>query len=290
MSKRKDLFILLLVLTAGCAMFSTQVHRNSSIMDYLYPQGGKATFSETVRLKIPVRVGIAFVPEARVKSSPNPYLWRGSSLTTSDVLTEADKQKLMERIKAEFESLGFVEEIQPIPSGYLQSGGGFANLNQLKTMFGVDLVVLLSFDQVQFTDPSKLSLSYLTLLGASLVSGEKNETKTMMDAVVYDIDSQKLLFRAPGISSVKGRATPLELERELREASREGFNHATSDLTANLKIELDKFKEKVKQKPETYQRTYSPGSRGGGATTPFMLAIAGLLLVLSFIVRRSPRV
>ncbi len=41
-------------------------------------------------------------------------------------------------------------------------------------------------------------------MGAYVVKGEKNETRTLMDAVVYDIRSRALLFRASGESGIIG--------------------------------------------------------------------------------------
>ena len=131
---------------------------------------------------------------------------------------------LMERISAEFRSLPFVRDIDLIPTDYLTNGGGFTNLDQIRTMYGIDVITLVSYDQVQHTDEGMLSLSYWTIVGAYTVKGEKNDTSTMVDAVLYDIPSRKLLFRAPGTSRVKGSSTLVNLSEQLRTDSLNGFH------------------------------------------------------------------
>jgi rhombotail lipoprotein len=152
-------------------------------------------------------------------------------------------------------------------------------------MYGVDVIVLLSYDQVQYTDEGLLSISYWTLVGAYVIQGEKNDTSSMIDAAVYHIPSRKMLFRAPGISQVKGSATPVNLQEQLREDSKQGFTKASENMVANLKEQLELFKEKVKESPEEYKVVHKPGyqgSTGGGSFGSFsfiLLAwIGGVLL------------
>ena len=116
-------------------------------------------------------------------------------------------------------------------------------------MYGIDVIALLSYDQVQHTDENFLSLSYWTIVGAYFFKGEKNDTSTMIDAMVYDIESRKMLFRAPGVSHVKHSATLVNLSEQLRADSRQGFEKAAEDLAVNLKIQLDLFQEKLKEMP-----------------------------------------
>ena len=141
-------------------------------------------------LSLPLKVGIAFVPE---------------TLGIHQSFTEKDKMELMTEISRHFKSYDFVKSIDQIPSAYLTSKGGYANLDQIRTMYGIDVIALISYDQTQFTDEGFTSLAYWTLIGAYVVRGEKNDTHTMVDASVYDIKSRKMLFRAPGISHIKVR-------------------------------------------------------------------------------------
>ena len=95
--------------------------------------------------------------------------------------------------------------------------------------------------------------------------GEKNDTHTMVDATVYDIKSRKMLFRAPGTSHIKSRATPVNLSEQVRKDSLEGFKLASKELVLNLEEQLRQFKEKVKEAPQDYQIVHKPGYTGGGS-------------------------
>lgn len=242
--------LLALLLAAGCATRTT--HQSSSVIQYLYPEKQQRVEPQPVTdLQLPLRVGIAFVPDTTGYSS---Y-----------ALTEKDRQELLKRVAAEFRQLPFVKGIEIIPSPYLTKNGSFANLDQIRTMYGVDIIALASYDQVQHTDQGLLSLSYWTLVGAWVVQGEKNDTSTMLDMAVYHIPSRRMLFRAPGTSHVKGSATPVNLGEQLRLDARAGFDEAAKSLTINLKAQLEAFKDKTKEAPAEFKVTAAPGYRGGGS-------------------------
>lgn len=284
------LSVLCIIFLVSCAMQSS--HRKSSVVDYLYPERDEVVEAPSVPvLKLPLRVGIAFVPETsdshrRYGALPE---FSGSGLAVS----EKDRTSLMKKVREEFRKYPFVKSIDIIPSAYLTPKGSFKNLDQIKTMFGLDVVVLLSYDQVQHTDEGSLSMAYWTIVGAYIVKGEKNETSTMVDSVVYDIDSKKMLFRAPGISHIQNTATLVNLNEQLRLDSRTGFDLAVGDLIVNLKEQLELFKDKVKESPRDYKiietpeykekvRTTSSGYGGGaldGASILISLALGGALLV-----------
>jgi len=278
------LSLMLAGLIAGCA--GQQVRTKSSVVDYLYPDQSKTMVQPSVPvLHVPVKVGIAFVPEQAVRSKGFPF-WTGH-LAGGGSLTEADKSKLLEKVADHFRKHDFVGGIEVIPSAYLTPGGSFANLEQIRTMYGIDVIALVSYDQVQFTDEGVLSLTYWTLVGAYVVSGEKNGTDTMMDTAVYDIPSRKMLFRAPGISKVKGSATPVNLSEELRADSIKSFEAATQDMIANLDTQLASFKEKIKRSPEQVQVIHREGFSGGGAWGPIECSLLLLLLMIGRATGRS---
>lgn len=235
-------------------------HFSSSVVEYLYQDKQQADTPTIPRLSLPLRVGIAFVPTSKNKP------WGGR-------LSEKERMELMERISSEFKNLPFVKSIEIIPSAYLTAGGGFTNLDQIRAMYGVDVIALLSCDQVQHTDEGLLSLSYWTIVGAYLVRGEKNDTNTMLDAAVYDISSRKLLFRAPGTSQVRGAATPVNLSEQLRADSVQGFKIAAANLVINLREQLEQFQVKVKEKPDAYTVVHKPGYTGGGSIGAFFSLI-----------------
>jgi hypothetical protein len=75
-----------------------------------------------------------------------------------------------------FEEYKFVEAIELIPSLYIEEGGGFSNLDQLRKLFDIEGIPLLSYDQSQFNDTRALSITYWTIIGAYIVREEKNDT------------------------------------------------------------------------------------------------------------------
>ena len=225
-------------LAVGCA---TQRVQRASIVDFLYPNKERPVETATIpMLSLPMDVGIVFVPEK------SPY--------QESALTEKEKVALMERVGAQFKAYPFIRSVNPIPTQYLRPGGGFPNLEEVGTMFGVDVIVVLSYDQAQFTDQHQLAaLSYWTLVGAYVIPAERNTTHTMIDAAVYHPPSHKMLFRAPGISRVQRHSTPVDLVVALREDEHQGFTGASDDLTVNLKQQLDVFREKARKAPDEYK-------------------------------------
>ena len=245
--------VTLILLLTGCYAFHGRHNRyTSSVVNYLYPYRNVVEQPSIPNLSLPLNVGVAFVPETGTGPMANR-------------LSRKDKMDLMKRISYEFKAMKFVKDIELIPTDYLTRGGGFTNLDQIKTMYNIDVIALLSYDQIQHTDEGMLSFSYLTIIGSYLIRGEKNDTSTMVDAVVYDIPSRKMLFRAPGTSHIKGASTPVNLSEQLRDDSMKGFNKAADDLVINLKDELDRFKEKVKETPQAYHITHRTGYTGGGS-------------------------
>lgn len=273
----------LLLSAAGCYSTLMPSRRINSALDFLYPQGlTTAEPASQVVLKLPVRVGLAFAPNRENQVDP---------------FTEEQKQKLLARVAAAFQEHEAIGRLEVVPTTYLQPGGGFANLEQIRSSLGLDLMVLLSYDQSQFTETTRASWTYLTVIGPLLIEGEKNDTRTVMDAVVYDIRSRALLFRAAGESTVKGHSSPLNERRKRRKFSAEGFEKATGDLIASLGVALDHFEQQAKtgtvQGPGTpaiamYDakgQRITATSGGGALGVTELIAVA--LLGLSLLVRRT---
>ncbi len=278
-------FSLLALVLTGCASFygDRQSRRASSLMQYLYPGQTDRTESPGIpTLTLPLRVGVAFVPEAAKGAVAASY--------GHDRLPEAFKAELIQQVAQHFRELVFVKSIEVIPTTYLQPGGGFANLEQVRQMFGVDVVALLSFDQAQSTDEGFLSFTYWTLIGAYVVPAEKNLTTTLLDAAVFDVSSRKLLFRAPGVSTVKGIATGMNLPEQLRHDAQQGFRDASTNLVTNLKAELAAFQERIKERPDDVKIVRSPGYRAGaGAFGRVEVGLLSVLGLLVWSVRREHR-
>ena len=277
----------LLALAIGCSTLPP-TRRTNSALDFLYPQGITAAQpAKEVVLKLPLRVGLAFAP---------------NRINEADPITEEQKQKLLSQVAAAFREHKAIGHLEVVPTTYLQPAGSFANLDQIRASLGLDLMVLVSYDQAQFTESTRASWTYLTVVGPLLIEGEKNDTRTVMDAVVYDLASRALLFRAAGESAVGGRSSPLNVEKKRRSFAAAGFEKATEGLIANLKTSLAQFEEQAKsgtvQGPGTPaiamynakgERITSEGGKGGGGAlgTPELLAAA--LLGLALLLGRARR-
>ncbi|HEX4960357.1 MAG TPA: rhombotarget lipoprotein [Thermoanaerobaculia bacterium] len=281
------LFVLLplLALAAGCVGSLPPTHRVNSALDFLYPHGATAAApASEVVLKLPLRVGLAFAPNRSYQNDP---------------ITEEQKRKLLARVAAAFKENKAISHLEVVPTTYLQPGGGFANLDQIRSSLGLDLMVLMSYDQAQFTESTRASWTYLTVVGPFLIEGEKNDTRTVMDAVVYDIHSHALLFRAAGESTVNGRSSPLNVERKKRIYASEGFDQATKGLIENLHSALARFDEQARngtvQGPGTPaiamydakgERIVAKGAGGGGGALGIPELLLAALIGVSLLLRR----
>ncbi len=254
------------MLAPGCLLRNeSRSSHATSVIQFLYPNDDHHVETPGIPvLSLPLRVGVAFVP--------------GAGEFNSDLSAEA-KAELLKRVAAEFKGLPYIKSIEVIPPSYLRPSGGFENLDQIRTMFGVDVIALVSYDQIQFTHEGLMSLAYWTIVGAYVVEGERNDTQTLMDCVVLDIASRKMLFRAPGTSRIKADATPIDLSEELRRDSRRGFEQADNEMIAGLKTELENFKVRVKESPDEFKVEHKPGYTGAGSLDAWeALGLAGLSL------------
>ena len=264
------------LLLTGCIASLPPTRRVNSALDFLYPEGMTAAEpASQVVLELPVRVGLAFAP---------------NRVDQFDPITEEQKQRLLNRVAGAFREHEAIGHLETVPTTYLQPGGSFANLEQIQRTLGLDLIVLLSYDQSQFTESTRASWTYWTVIGPLLIEGEKNDTRTVMDAVVYDIRSQALLFRAAGESTVKGHSSPLNVSRKRRTFAAEGFEKATGDLITSLNGALEQFETQAKngtvQGPGTpeiamYNAQGEQITNGGGGAlgASDLIAIALLLLI-----------
>lgn len=218
----------------GCAV-GRNTNNATSIVDFLYPHTARSVVTPGMPdLPLPFRVGIAFVPGGGSYSNYNIF-----------ALPENRKIELMQQVAGHFKGYSFVKGINIIPSAYLKAKGSFANLEQIRTMYGIEVVALISYDQAQVTDKGSLSLSYWTIDGAYVVPEEKNDTHTMIDVVVMDIESRSMLFHAPGLHHIKGGATSINQGEQLKLDSDAGFAGASKDMIANLDQQLALFKDKI---------------------------------------------
>lgn len=221
--------LLSVAVTSGCATGSA-FQRRSNALEFLYPEGKEAEPPSDVVLQVPLRIGLAFAPT------------EFASGDQATMLSGQQQQKLLARVADAFAANPSVRRIESLPPHYLRTKGGFSNVDRVSAALDLDLIALVSYDQFQFTDTDRLrSLAYWTLIGVHFVKAERNQTRTLMDVVVYDIRSRALLFRAAGESVVNGRAAPVGLTAERRAQSELGFGRAVDGLIINLKTSFAEF-------------------------------------------------
>lgn len=219
------------------------VQRRSNLMDYVYPNAAQAPRlnPQEAKLQLPVRVGLAFVPAN----------WRGLC-DEPPVPLEAERP-LLEIVQKAFQGKWWVKELVVLPSTYLTPEGGFPNLQEVARQHEVEVIALVSAQQVQYTEQkwwaslfnNAYTLQYLSVLGNVVLKGEKNDTRTLLEAAVFQPSTRVLLLRASGQSLVRGDSSLSLHRRILRAHARQGLELAMSDLAANFDKEVLNFKNAV---------------------------------------------
>jgi rhombotail lipoprotein len=267
---RLFLFAFVLLATACAGLFggSRREGVSSSLVDYLYPEGEKPPpqSGEIPHLQLPLKIGLAFVP---------------AGYGNSKGLSEAERMRMLQDAKAAFAGRDFIEEIAVIPEAYMRTGRGFSALEQTARLYDLDVMALVSYDQVANTSEKTSSLLYWTIVGAYVVKGNQNDAQTFVDTAVFDIATRKLLFRAPGVSEIQSSATLVDQERDMRVTQRKGFEQAMADMTKNLDAELGRFKERIRTDGSVKVTRVAGTSGGGGAIDAGLLALLAGLLFLS---------
>lgn len=251
----------LLALLAGCAHFGrSRESVSSSLVDFLYPRGElPPAYEQTVpNLPLPLNVGIAFVPESR------------------GALSEPKKNELLIKTKAAFLDRPFIGQIVIIPDTFMRSGKGFATLDQVARLFNLDVIALVSYDQVANTDHTNLGVLYWTIVGAYTVPANRHEVRTFVDTAVFDVRTHKLLFHAPGVAANKNYSTLVGDAVRRRVAMEQGFDLAMADMTANLATEIEQFKERIKQ-DRSVTVSHRAGYSGTGSFDAVLLLLLGPL-------------
>jgi rhombotail lipoprotein len=249
--------IVIVALLAGCDTLTwfgsnggPRQGSSSSLVDYLYPKGEEPppVESQIPTLNVPLRVGLAFVP---------------TNMQSGDPLSEARKTELLDRTRAAFQGREYLKEIVVVPETYLRSSRGFDAIDQVARLYKLDVIALVSHDQISQSSDKSSSFLYWTIVGAYVVEGTKNEVQTLVDTAVFDIPTRTLLFRAPGIDKVTKDATLVGTADQVRKTQDESFARAMDQMTGNLQKELEVFRQRIAS--EGAARVVHAGSAGPGS-------------------------
>lgn len=263
---RLFLTVALLGLSSGCTAFwqtmsgdAPRQGASSSLVDFLYPAGETppAVDNRVPVLNVPLRVGLAFVPANRPGSLP-----------------EATKVELLEHARQRFLGQDYVADIVIVPETYLAGRRGFDALDQVARLYGLDVMALVSYDQVSIAEDRTSSLLYWTVVGAYVIKGTSNDVHTFVDTAVFDLKTRKLLLRAPGTSELTTTSTLVRSGEQGREARARGFDEAMAAMTENLAVELDRFRTRIKED----QSVLIADRRGAGAGGWLLLGLLGIAL------------
>jgi rhombotail lipoprotein len=265
--KLRAIFLLTLLAAGGCTFtsHSSQSRNSSSLVSFLYPNGSTPPPQNAIpELRVPLRVGLAFLPTQRA---------------FGDVALEAaHREELLERIRQKFSDRKFVSEIVIIPDYYLATSRGFEGLQGVQRLYNVDLMALVSYDQVTHTDDNKWSLGYLTIVGAYVVKGSTNDTTTLVDLAVVDPRTRSLVLRAGGTDTHHQNSTMIDTPRDIRLASAASFDAATEQMIIHFDSALTAFQTDVHE-GRANVHVVTRGSAGGSGGTGGGGSIAGADLV-----------
>jgi len=263
---------------SGCEMFRSafcghcrsEARNSSSLVGFLYPGGARPPVENSIpALKLPVRVGLAFLP-SRVGSAPAG-------------LEAGRRDALLERIRQRFASRKFVSQIQIIPDYYLTDARGYEGLQGIQRLYNIDVLALVSYDQVSYRDDNSWSLGYLTIVGAYVLKGTRHDVTTLMDLAVVDPASRSILLRAGGTDERHGTTTLVSESRETRESRTAGFEQATDQLIEHFDGALTQFEADVREGKANVKVTDQHGRAvsGGGGGSFDVLWLAVLAFVLA---------
>jgi len=237
-------------------------HSSSSLVEFLYPNGQVPPAANSIpELHVPLRVGLAFLP-GRGAAGPDA----------------AQREELLERIRRHFSDRKFVSEIVVIPDYYLTNQRGFAGLEAVQRLYSIDLMALVSYDQVMHEDENGWSLGYLTIVGAYVLKGNRYDVSTLVDLAVIDPATRSLVLRAGGIDTRHGNTTLIDQPREAREAGGIGFTAASDQMVEHFDAALNAFEAEVRAGHANVRVVHKGGISGGSGafTWPWLVALLGL--------------
>jgi rhombotail lipoprotein len=164
-------------------------------------------------------------------------------------LAETDRLRLGDQVREAFAGFPFISSLEAVPSAYLEPGGGFANLDRVASLLRLDVIALVSYDQVQFADANKWSFLYWTVVGAYVIEGDQYDVLTAVEVSVFDVRSRRMLMHASGTSTVKGEASWVSFDERSRAARTSSFGTAVQKVIENLKTEVQAFRERAPKDP-----------------------------------------
>ena len=238
-------------------------HSSSSLVEFLYPKGQEPPRENSVpQLRVPLRIGLAYLPSQGATA--------GAGTGGPDA---ALKEALLERVSQHFSDRKFIAQIVIIPDYYLSAQRGFAGLEGVQRLYSVDLIALVSYDQVMHADENEWSLGYFTIVGMYVLKGNRYDISTLVDLAVIDPATRSLVLRAGGVDTRHGNATLIEEQREARDAGAAAFSAASEQMIQHFDTALTAFEAQVRAGHADVHIVRKDGSGGGAFSWPWLLAL-----------------
>jgi rhombotail lipoprotein len=267
---------------SGCADLNCfprcqrHAENSTSLVEFLYPNGAPPPAENAQpQLHLPLHVGLAFLPSNGDSGiGPSP----------------AEKEALMQEIRKRFASRKFIADIVEVPDYYLRGKRGFEGLEGVQRLYGIDLMALISYDQIAHEDDNRWSLGYITIVGAYVLKGTRHDVSTLVDLAVVDPKTHSLVLRAGGFDTRHGTVTLVDENRRLRETASEAFTAATQQMIDHFDGALTVFESDVREGKANVRVVSNhgkPSSGGGGAFDWASVALLGFLAVTAASRRRA---
>lgn len=207
--------VLAAVTIGGCAadVHRTRVTGTAPIFSYLSLKDSTIGGVPTDPLTFPTRVAIVYAPPLSTKPQTEQV-----PQTTLHAAAESLKKQLL------------------VHSNYVKSvvighTGETLSLEQIRNMYGCDIVVILSYSQLQSAERGGISKALdITLVGGHLYPGVTISTETGIEATVIHAPTQYILFTESGSNSRKTYSIPGGVDTSARNEAREGFTEAMDNL------------------------------------------------------------
>ena len=231
----KIILILVVILLSSCSMFGHEKVRHSrttSLVNFLYPDGKIPDDLSAPILRLPLRVGLAYIPSIDNNSHIEPRL----------------KLELLNAIKQQFEGRRYIQNIEIIPEMYISNRQNANQLQQIQQLYQLDVIALVSYDQIVNRKENLLAITYLTIVGNYISPGSHFNVSTLLDMALIDLNSQRLLFRAAGSHGSKGTTAEAYTRHQYDQHQNEDFAVAMDKLRTQLSFELQSFEQRLRAK------------------------------------------
>jgi rhombotail lipoprotein len=219
----KKLVSLICVLAAvtigGCAadVHRTRVAGTAPIFSYLSLKDSTIGATPTEPLTFPTRVSIVYAP---------PMSTRPQTEQVPQTTLRAAAESLKTRL------LAHSAYVKSVVIGHTSET---LSLEQTRNMYGCDIVVILSYSQLQNAERGGISKALdITLIGGHLYPGVTITTETGIEATVVHTPTQYILFTESGSDSRKNYSTPDGVNTTAGNAARKGFTAAIDDLADRM--------------------------------------------------------